>query len=293
MSNVTPDADGGFVAEPQSCPSPATAADKKRRARVRSYNDSSAEVAPIAYLNSRTPVQDPPSTEHQALPVSAVETPDAGRFDASLEAGIRIYDEPNNSNAVSPRPHDQDDHPYQGLKRTNAIVDGLHQELGSVNVLLELQRDLRRVRAATANGAVQPPPSMPKLGSHSEEVLIESLEQLKTHFDKLLQLNLGPLLKIALERHRLNNIVQWYDDAKKEKRRHSLAVIFAKKFMPNVAWDCRHMPKKEQDHHLQATWKSHIRKCRFWSQLVNACGSEATLLLLPRSFSDEQWVCPP
>lgn len=199
-------------------------------------------------------------------------------------------DESNSSDQVSPQGHGNVGRSGQGFRLANAIINKLPQELGSVNVLLELQRDLRRARALTGSGAEPRPRSMPELLSHTDDVLTESLEQLRAHFDELLKRNLGSCLKTALERYRLSCIARWYEDAKgrKEKRRYSLAVIFGEVFLPEFAWKLRHMPKKERDDKLQSRWKSNVYKYRFWLQLVNACGSEAVLLLLPGTFPDEQ-----
>lgn len=133
---------------------------------------------------------------------------------------------------------------------------------------------------------------MPELRLRTEEDLTESLKQLRTHFDDLLNLNLGSRLKTALERYRLSYMAQWYDDAqrRKEKRRYSLGAVFGEIFLPETAWEWKNMPKKERRDKLQARWKSTVHKYRFWSQLVNACGSEAVLLLLPSTFRDEQYV---
>lgn len=103
---------------------------------------SDAEVA--AAFQTAPPLQGPPTPPEQSSPsLPAKQNQATQRFNTRPETRC---DESISSDEVSPPEHRNGGRSYQGFKLANAIVGNLPQQLGSVKVLLELQRDLERAR---------------------------------------------------------------------------------------------------------------------------------------------------
>ncbi|KAH8719863.1 hypothetical protein HC256_000274 [Beauveria bassiana] len=175
-----------------------------------------------------------------------------------------------NSHATSKKP----DNAY---KRAVAMANHLTRELGSVNILTELQHDLQRERARADHNAQR---AKPELRSQSEQGAGNHPDNLE---DDCHSLQPSPRFKTAAERYSCIIIAQRYHAAKRNKEKHtcSVAEIFAKKYLPDK--DKKGLPKKK----LQDRWKAIMHQHNFWEQLATSCGGAGVLLLLPAEFQNE------
>ncbi|KAM3471497.1 hypothetical protein MY8738_009289 [Beauveria namnaoensis] len=173
--------------------------------------------------------------------------------------------------------------PDNAYKRAVAIADKLPLELGSVNVLSELQHDLQRERARTDYNAQQRRRANPEPRSQSEDEAGNHSENLEDDYHSLQP---SPRFETATGRYWSILIAQRYRAAKQSKEKHTISVAekFAKKYLPdNVK---KGLSKKK----LQTKWKAIMHQHNFWEQMATSCGGAGVLLLLPAEFQNEQWV---
>ncbi|ATY58258.1 metalloreductase transmembrane component [Cordyceps militaris] len=174
--------------------------------------------------------------------------------------------------------------PDNAYKRAVAMANNLPQELGSVNILTELQHDLQRERTRTDHNAQRRQRAKPELRSLSEEEAGNHSESLEDDYHSLQP---SPRFETAAERYWCIIIAQRYRAAKHSKKKHtcSVAETFAKKYLPDKVK--KGLSKKK----LQDKWKAIMHQQNFWEQLATCCGGAGVLLLLPAEFQNEQWVC--
>ncbi|EJP61089.1 metalloreductase transmembrane component [Beauveria bassiana ARSEF 2860] len=170
--------------------------------------------------------------------------------------------------------------PDNAYKRAVAIADKLPLELGSVNVLSELQHDLQRERARTDYNAQQRRRANPEPRSQSEDEAGNHSENLEDDYHSLQP---SPRFETATGRYWSILIAQRYRAAKQSKEKHIISVAekFAKKYLPdNVK---KGLSKKK----LQTKWKAIMHQHNFWEQMATSCGGAGVLLLLPAEFQNE------
>ncbi|KAH8721003.1 hypothetical protein HC256_001380 [Beauveria bassiana] len=170
--------------------------------------------------------------------------------------------------------------PDNAYRRAVAIANKLPLELGSVNVLSELQHDLQRERARTDYNAQQRRRVNPEPRSQSEDEAGNYSENLEDDYHSLQP---SPRFKTATERYWCILIAQRYRAAKQSKEKHTISVAekFAKKYLPdNVK---KGLSKKK----LQTKWKAIMHQHNFWEQMATSCGGAGVLLLLPAEFQNE------
>ncbi|KAJ2981902.1 hypothetical protein NQ176_g1747 [Zarea fungicola] len=250
------------------------------QALMHDINNNHAEVVACiaAFLNSVPLIHSVlPPTEYGSLPTPPAQTPSRQVVDpADGEGTNHLHNRaPSSDNAPSS--------PDNAYKRAVAIAGRLPRQLGSVNVLSELQRDLQRERDRTRHSAQQEHRT-PWLRSQSGEEMGNHSEILE---DDDHNLQPSQRFEMAVERYWRVVIAQRYRAAlqNKEKRTHSVAEEFGRKYLPDEVK--RGLSKKAS----QDKWKRIIRQHQFWEQLAVSCGA-GVLLLLPGEFQNEQWVCP-
>ncbi|KAM3554987.1 hypothetical protein ARSEF4850_006208 [Beauveria asiatica] len=241
------------------------------QALMHAINRNQAEVAAcLAALPDSVPLiySVLPSAEPGSLPTPALEA-----VHTTDESSSEEPPSPENSPAKSKKP----DNAY---KRAVAIANRLPLELGSADVLSELQHDLQRERARAHHNAQQRQRANP-------EPMLQSAEEAGTHFENLEDhyRNLQPSspLKTAAERYFYVVVAQCYNAAKHNKAKHTYSVAeeFARKYLPATVKEGLSGEK------LQAKWKALMHQQSFWEQLATVCGGAGVLLLLPAEFQKE------
>lgn len=191
-------------------------------------NNNHAEVVACiaAFLNSVPLIHSVlPPTEYGSLPTPPAQTPSRQVVDpADGEGTNHLHNRaPSSDNAPSS--------PDNAYKRAVAIAGRLPRQLGSVNVLSELQRDLQRERDRTRHSAQQEHRT-PWLRSQSGEEMGNHSEILE---DDDHNLQPSQRFEMAVERYWRVVIAQRYRAAlqNKEKRTHSVAEEFGRKYLPD------------------------------------------------------------
>ncbi|KAM3471499.1 hypothetical protein MY8738_009291 [Beauveria namnaoensis] len=241
------------------------------QALMHAINRNQAEVAAcLAALPDSVPLiySVLPSAEPGSLPTPALEA-----VHTTDESSSDEPPSPENSPAKSKKP----DNAYE---RAVAIANRLPLELGSADVLSELQHDLQRERARAHHNAQQRQRANP-------EPMLPSAEEAGTHFENLEDhyRNLQPSspLKTAAERYFYVVVAQCYNAAKHNKAKHTYSVAeeFARKYLPAT------VKEGLSGERLQAKWKALMHQQSFWEQLATVCGGAGVLLLLPAEFQKE------
>ncbi|KAJ4146906.1 hypothetical protein LMH87_001465 [Akanthomyces muscarius] len=217
---------------------------------------------------------------HSVLPTAA----EPGNPTPSAQPAEDAIDESSSSdeppNVGSEKPAATGKKPDNAYRRAIAVANKLPLELGSVNILTELQHDLQRERARADHDAQQRQHAKPELRSQSEE---EAANPSKNVVDNYHNLQPSPRFETAAERYWCIIIAQRYRAAKHSKEKHtcSVAESFARKYLPDKVKQGLSRRK------LQDKWKTIMHQQIFWEQLATRCGGAGVLLLLSAEFQNE------